>query len=79
MQTLVRNLNYLRLAGFALGYGLMGALVGGTLNRIMIADLHLSTALVGLFFALPLLESPLRLWLGYRSDGYPVLGRRREP
>ena len=78
MKTLVRNLNYLRLAGFALGYGLMGALVGGTLNRILIADLQLPATLVGVFFALPLLESPLRLWLGYRSDGFPLLGRRRE-
>jgi BCD family chlorophyll transporter-like MFS transporter len=79
VKTIVRNLNYLRLAGFSLGYGLLGALVGGTLNRIMIADLRLPATLVGLFFALPLLESPLRLWLGYRSDGFPVLGRRREP
>lgn len=79
MKTFVRYLNYLRLAAFPLGYGLTGALVGGTLNRVMIADLELPASLVGLFFAVPLLVSPARVWLGYRSDGYPVLGRRREP
>jgi BCD family chlorophyll transporter-like MFS transporter len=79
MERIKRYLNYLRLAGFPLGYGLTGALIGGTLNRIMIADLEISATLVGLFFALPLLVSPVRVWLGYRSDGFPILGRRREP
>ncbi len=69
----------LRLAGFPLGYGITGALAGGTLNRIMVAELGLPLTLVGLLFALPLLEAPLRVWLGYRSDGYPIFGRRREP
>lgn len=79
MKRMLRYLNYLRLAAFPLGYGLTGALIGGTLNRIMIADLGISATLVGLFFALPLLVSPARVWLGYRSDGFPILGRRREP
>jgi BCD family chlorophyll transporter-like MFS transporter len=69
----------LRLAAFPLGYGVVGALVGGTLNRIMVAELGLPVSLVGVLFALPMLEAPLRVWLGYRSDGYPILGRRREP
>ncbi len=71
--------NAVRLAGYALSYGLTGALVGGTLNRIFIADMKLSATLVGLLFALPLLVAPARVWFGYRSDGYPILGRRREP
>ena len=79
MKTLLRYLNYVRLAGFPLGYGLTGALVGGTINRVMIADMGLAATLVGFLFAVPLLISPLRVWLGYRSDGYPILGRRREP
>ncbi|MBA3848534.1 MAG: hypothetical protein C0502_00880 [Opitutus sp.] len=53
--------------------------MGGTLNRVMIAELKLPATLVAALFALPLLISPLRLWLGYRSDGFPILGRRREP
>jgi len=75
----IRFLNNFRLAGFSIAYGLSGALIGGTLNRIMIADLGLPASLVALFFAIPLLVSPVRVWLGYRSDGYPLFGRRREP
>ena len=73
------RLDALRLAAFPLGYGITGALAGGTLNRIMVAEMGLPLTLVGFLFALPLLEAPLRVWLGYRSDGYPILGRRREP
>ncbi len=71
--------NNIRLGFFPIAYGLSGALVGGTLNRILIADLEISAALVGLLFALPLLISPVRVWFGYRSDGFPIMGRRREP
>jgi len=79
MKTLIRILHIIRLAGYPLGYGLTGALVGGALNRIMVAELGFSIALVGLLFATPQLVSPLRVWLGYRSDGFPLWGRRREP
>lgn len=75
----VRTLNNARLALFSIAYGLSGALIGGTLNRIMIAELGLPATLVAFFFAIPLLISPVRVWLGYRSDGYPVFGKRREP
>ncbi len=71
--------NSLRLALFALAYGLIGVLLSGTLNRVLLVEMGLSKALVGLMFALPYLESPVRVWLGYRSDGYPIWGRRREP
>ena len=76
---IVRFLNNFRLAGFSIAYGISGALIGGTLNRIMIADLGLPASLVAFFFAIPLLVSPVRVWLGYRSDGFPIFGRRREP
>ena len=75
----VRYLNNARLAFFSIAYGLSGALIGGTLNRIMIAELGLPASLVAFFFAVPLLISPARVWLGYRSDGFPVFGKRREP
>ena len=74
-----RILNHVRLGAFPVAYGLSGVLIGGTLNRVMIAELALPASLVALLFAVPLLVSPLRLWFGYRSDGFPVLGRRREP
>ena len=77
--TFVRYLHYLRMAGFPIGLGLTSVLVGGTLNRVMIVELGLPASLVGLFFALPLLISPVRVWLGYRSDAYPLWGLRREP
>ena len=76
---IVRGLNNIRLALFSIAYGLSGALIGGTLNRVMIADMGLPASLVAFFFALPLLISPLRVWFGYRSDGFPIFGKRREP
>jgi BCD family chlorophyll transporter-like MFS transporter len=79
MKTLIRILNNIRLAAYPISYGLAGALIGGTLNRVMIADLSIPASLVGIFFALPLLVSPARVWLGYRSDGFPIFGKRREP
>ncbi len=72
-------INVLRMALFPLSYGMIGALMGSTLNRVMIADIGFSVLWVGLFFALPDLVAPVRVWLGYRSDGYPLAGRRREP
>lgn len=72
-------LNLLRLALFSVAYGVMGALVGGTLNRLLVAELGLPVTLVGLFFAVPLLTSPIRVWLGYHSDTHPLWGKRREP
>lgn len=74
-----RVFNAIRLGGFPIAYGLSGVLVGGTLNRVMIAELGLPASLVAVLFTIPLLISPLRLWLGHRSDAYPVFGRRREP
>jgi len=71
--------HHLRLAGFPLGLGLTSVLVSGTLNRVMIVELDIPAVIVGALFALPLLVSPLRVWLGYRSDAYPLFGLRREP
>lgn len=74
-----RILNNLRLALFPIAYALSGVLIGSTLNRIMIAELGYSATLVAVFFAIPLLVSPVRIWVGYRSDGFPLFGKRREP
>ncbi len=76
---LARSLNYLRMAGFPFVLGLVGVFITGTLNRVMIVELAIPATLVGLFLAVPLLFSPLRMWLGYRSDAFPLLGLRREP
>jgi BCD family chlorophyll transporter-like MFS transporter len=71
--------HHVRLAGFPLGLGLTSVLVSGTLNRVMIVELDIPAVFVSFLFALPLLISPLRIWLGYRSDGFPLWGLRREP
>ncbi|HKJ28149.1 MAG TPA: BCD family MFS transporter [Anaerolineales bacterium] len=70
--------NRIRLALFPIGYGMIGALVGGTLNRVFIADIGLAASLVGLVLSIQYLVSPIRVWLGYRSDGFPIFGKRRE-
>jgi BCD family chlorophyll transporter-like MFS transporter len=74
-----RILNNLRLALFPIAYALSGVLIGSTLNRIMIAELGYAATLVALFFAIPLMVSPIRVWIGYRSDAFPIFGKRREP
>lgn len=72
-------LHALRLTAFPLGLGLTSVLVSGTLNRVMIVELALPAALVGVFLAIPVLIAPARVWLGYLSDGHPLRGKRREP
>jgi len=79
MKKVGRILNNIRLGFFPVAYGLSGALIGGTLNRVMIAEMEMPASLVGLFFAVPLLISPARVWFGYRSDGFKLFGKRREP
>ena len=55
-------------------------LLAGTLNRIMIVELHVPTWLVGIMLALPLLFAPFRALLGHRSDHYrSILGWKRVP
>lgn len=79
MTKVLRILNNVRLAFFPIAYALSGVLIGSTLNRIMIADLGYSATVVAIFFAIPLMVSPIRVWIGYRSDGFLILGKRREP
>jgi BCD family chlorophyll transporter-like MFS transporter len=79
MQKMIRVFNNIRLALFPMAYALSGVLIGSTLNRIMIADLGYAATLVALFFAIPLMVSPVRIWIGYRSDASLIFGKRREP
>jgi BCD family chlorophyll transporter-like MFS transporter len=67
------------MALFQLGFGLISVLVLGVLNRVMFAEMRLPATLIGFLLAIPPLISPLRLWLGYLSDGRPILGYRRLP
>lgn len=72
-------LNLLRLALFSIIFGVMSAFMGGTLNRLMVAELGLPVTLVGFLFAIPLLTSPIRIWFGHYSDTHRLWGKRREP
>lgn len=79
MKRLAQLANIIRLFAFVLGYGLSGALVGSTLNRIMVIELNFPVSVVGLLFAVPIFIAPMRVWIGYRSDRSLLGGLRREP
>jgi len=70
----------LRLSLFQVSVGMALALLVGTLNRVMIVELHVSASLVSFMVALPLVFAPLRALIGFRSDTHrSVLGWRRVP
>jgi BCD family chlorophyll transporter-like MFS transporter len=70
----------LRLSLFQVTVGMAIALTIGTLNRVMIVELGVSTALVSIMVALPLVFAPLRALIGFKSDTHrSVLGWRRVP
>jgi BCD family chlorophyll transporter-like MFS transporter len=58
----------LRLSLFQVSVGMAGALLTGTLNRVMIVELGVAAWLVALMVPLPLLFAPLRALIGFRSD-----------
>ncbi len=69
-----------RLSLFQVSVGMSMALLAGTLNRVMILELHVPASLVALMVSLPLLVAPFRALIGYRSDTHvSVLGWRRVP
>lgn len=70
----------LRLCLLQITVGMAATLVIGTLNRVMIVELHVSAWIVGVMVALPLLLAPARALIGHRSDAYvSVIGWRRVP
>ena len=70
----------LRLSLFQVSVGMVMVLLVGTLNRIMIVELGVSAALVGLMLALPLVFAPFRALIGHNSDTHrSELGWRRVP
>lgn len=70
----------LRLSLFQVTVGMAIALTIGTLNRVMIVELDVSTALVSIMVALPLVAAPFRTLIGFKSDNHhSVLGWRRVP
>jgi len=70
----------LRLSLFQVSVGMALVLLVGTLNRVMIVELDVSAALVGVMISLPLLFAPFRALIGFRSDTHSsALGWRRVP
>ena len=70
----------LRLTMFQLSVGMAAVLLTGTLNRVMIVELGVSTSLVAVMVAIPVLAAPFRALIGHRSDTHKsFLGWRRVP
>jgi BCD family chlorophyll transporter-like MFS transporter len=70
----------LRLSLFQVSVGMALVLLVGTLNRVMIVELHVSALLVAGMVSIPLIFAPFRAIVGFRSDTHrSVLGWRRVP
>jgi BCD family chlorophyll transporter-like MFS transporter len=70
----------LRLSLFQVSVGMALVLLVGTLNRVMIVELHVPALIVSVMLALPLVFAPFRALMGYRSDVHvSALGWRRVP
>ncbi len=70
----------LRLSLFQVAVGMAAVLLTGTLNRVMILELGVSSTLVAVMVSLPFLFAPARAMIGYKSDTYKsALGWRRVP
>jgi BCD family chlorophyll transporter-like MFS transporter len=70
----------LRLSLFQVSVGISIVLLNGTLNRVMIVELGVSTLFVSLMVSLPLVFAPFRVLIGHKSDNHrSVLGWRRVP
>jgi BCD family chlorophyll transporter-like MFS transporter len=70
----------MRLSLFQVSVGISIVLLNGTLNRVMIVELGVSTLLVSLMVSLPLVFAPFRVLVGFKSDNHrSVLGWKRVP
>jgi len=70
----------LRLSLFQVSVGMAITLTIGTLNRVMIVELGVTTTLVSMMIGLPLIFAPFRALVGFKSDTHrSVLGWRRVP
>jgi len=70
----------LRLALFQVSAGMALVLLVGTLNRVMIVELHVPASIVSVMISLPIIFAPFRALIGFRSDNHKsALGWRRVP
>ncbi len=70
----------LRLSLFQISVAMSLVLLTGTLNRVMIVELHMPAWIVSALVSVPLIFAPLRALIGYKSDNHQsILGWRRVP
>lgn len=70
----------LRLSLFQVSAGMALVLLVGTLNRVMIVELHVPASIVSVMISLPIIFAPFRALIGFRSDNHKsALGWRRVP
>ena len=69
----------LRLGLFQLSLGILGVLILGLLNRLLITEIGVSAALTALAFGAQQLMGFSRAWFGDRSDRIPPGRLRRTP
>ena len=69
-----------RLSLFQITVGMAAVMLIGTLNRVMIVELHVHAWLVAMMVSLPLVFAPLRALIGHKSDNHrSILGWKRVP
>ena len=70
----------IQLSFFQVSVGVAFVLLVGTLNRVMIVELEVSSSLVAMMVAIPLVFAPFRALIGFRSDTHEsAIGWRRIP
>ena len=70
----------IQLSFFQVSVGIAFVLLVGTLNRVMIVELEVSSSLVAMMVAIPLVFAPFRALIGFRSDTHKsAIGWRRIP
>ncbi|MBC7496132.1 MAG: BCD family MFS transporter [Sphingomonadaceae bacterium] len=69
-----------RLSLFQVTVGMAAVMLIGTINRVMIVELHVASWLVAMMVSLPLVFAPLRALIGHKSDNHrSILGWKRVP
>ena len=70
----------LRLSLVQLSVGMAQVLMLGTLNRVMIVEMHIPALIVATMIAIPVLVAPFRARVGHRSDNHrSAIGWKRVP
>ena len=70
----------IQLSFFQVSVGIAFVLLVGTLNRVMIVELEVSSSLVAMMVAIPLVFAPFRALIGFRSDTHvSAIGWKRIP